>query len=36
MNGKEMREPKIYSSYDRPDILVLVDGEWCRGERRRA
>lgn len=29
-----MREPKIYEPADRPDVEVLVDGQWLIGELR--
>lgn len=29
-----MREPRIYAPADRPDVEVLVDGDWLPGELR--
>lgn len=29
-----MREPRVYAPGDRPDVEVLVDGDWSVGELR--
>lgn len=29
------RQPRVYKPYERPDVEVLVDGDWLVGELRQ-